>query len=78
MPRRGRSTVGGMVHHVMNRGAWGQMLFEEPADYEAFERVLEEAHQREPLRILGYCLMPTHWHLLLWPRGGRGKSGGGR
>ncbi len=21
-----------------------------------------------PLRILGYCLMPNHWHLVLWPR----------
>ena len=20
------------------------------------------------MRVLGYCVMPTHWHLLLWPR----------
>lgn len=42
------------------------MLFEEPSDNEAFERVLEEARQREPMRILGYCIMPNHWHLVLW------------
>src|SRR5262249_13073858 len=32
-----------------------------------FERVLEEAHQRFQTRILAYCLMPNHWHLVLWP-----------
>jgi putative transposase len=21
-----------------------------------------------PLRLLAYCLMPNHWHLVLWPR----------
>src|SRR5205814_671243 len=25
-------------------------------------------HGRTPIRILGYCLMPNHWHLVLWPR----------
>ena len=37
-------------------------------DYAAFERVLEEAFRREPLRILGYCVMPNHWHLVVWPQ----------
>ncbi len=71
MPRRGRSIVGGMAYHVLNRAVGRQTLFEEPADYDAFERVLEAAHQREPLRILGYCVMPNHWHLVLWPLAGR-------
>ena len=26
---------------------------------------LEEARQREPLRIIAYCLMPNHVHLLI-------------
>jgi putative transposase len=38
------------------------------ADYEAFETVLAEAHDRLPLRIIGYVLMPNHWHLVVWPR----------
>lgn len=70
MPRRARSIVGGMAYHVLNRAIGRQTLFEEPADYDAFERVLEQAHQREPLRILGYCIMPNHWHLVLWPHVG--------
>ncbi len=42
-------------------------LFSRDADYAAFERVLTETLQREPVRLLSYCLMPNHWHLALWP-----------
>jgi putative transposase len=43
-------------------------LFEKPADYAAFEKILAEAHAQTRIRIAAYCLMPNHWHLLLWPR----------
>ncbi len=43
-------------------------LFEGPADYDAFERVLQQAVERTGTRLLNYCVMPNHWHLLLWPR----------
>jgi putative transposase len=43
-------------------------LFEKPADYSAFEKIPAEAHRRTGIRIVAYCLMPKHWHLLLWPR----------
>ncbi len=23
---------------------------------------------RSPIRLLAYCLMPNHWHMVLWPR----------
>jgi putative transposase len=26
------------------------------------------------MRIIAYCLMPNHWHLLLWPEGDRDLS----
>jgi REP-associated tyrosine transposase len=42
-------------------------LFEQDGDYAAFERVLAEGYERSPMRILAYCLMPNHWHLVLWP-----------
>jgi putative transposase len=42
-------------------------LFHKDGDYQAFERVLAEALHRHPIRLLGYCLMPNHWHLVLWP-----------
>ena len=57
-----------MVFHCLNRAVARLTLFEKGADYEAFERVLEEAQQRVPLRILDYVLMPNHWHLVVWPQ----------
>jgi len=26
------------------------------------------ALRRFPIRLLAYCLMPNHWHMVLWPR----------
>ena len=43
-------------------------IFDDEADYEAFERVLSEAVERTQTRLLAYCLMPNHWHLMVWPR----------
>ena len=43
-------------------------LFEAQGDYELFLSVLAQAHQRLAMRTLGYCVMPNHWHLILWPR----------
>jgi putative transposase len=68
MPRRGRSAPGGRVYHVLNRGNGRRLLFYKDADYKAFEKVLEQAAARTPLEVLGWCLMPNHWHLVLRPR----------
>jgi putative transposase len=68
MPRQARQIPGGLVYHVMNRGVARLNLFEKEADYQAFEQVLTEAMAKHPTRLLAYCLMPNHWHMLLWPR----------
>jgi putative transposase len=68
MPRRARVTPGGLVYHVLNRTVAGLPLFRKEADYEAFERIMIEAHQRHPLRMLAWCLMRNHWHFMVWPR----------
>jgi putative transposase len=68
MPRRARVAPGGVVFHVLNRANGRLRLFKKDADYLAFERLLVEAHDRVPIRILDWCLMPNHWHLVLWPR----------
>jgi putative transposase len=67
MPRWPRAAPGGYVYHALNRGVARLTLFEKPGDYEAFERVLGEALQEHPTRLLAYCLMPNHWHFVLWP-----------
>lgn len=43
-------------------------LFRNDADFAAFERVILEAHERVPLRILSWCVMSNHWHFVVWPR----------
>jgi putative transposase len=57
-----------MVYHVLNRANAGARIFQSPGDYQAFEQVLSEARRRLDMRILAYCIMPTHWHMVLWPR----------
>ncbi|HEY2893759.1 MAG TPA: transposase, partial [Pirellulales bacterium] len=37
-------------------------------DFAAFVDLMAAANDRLPLRILGYVLMPNHFHLVLWPR----------
>src|SRR5688572_24636567 len=68
MPRHPRVAPGGLVYHALNRTVGRMKMFRKPADYHAFLRVLLEAHQRQPIRILAFCLMPTHWHFVLWPQ----------
>ncbi len=68
MPRRPRLAAGDLAYHVLNRRVGRLFLFEKPADYTAFEKVLAEAHDQTGTRLAAYCLMPNHWHLLLWPR----------
>jgi len=68
MPRIARVAPGGIVQHAMNRAVARKRLFRSSADYEAFVNLLAEGTRRVPgVRLLGYCLMPDHWHLLVLP-----------
>jgi putative transposase len=68
MGRPLRTSLGGVLYHVLNRGNGRLAIFHKDPDYEAFLHVLGEAQKHVPgVRILSYCLMPNHWHLVLWP-----------
>src|SRR5437762_176909 len=69
MPRTARASVGGMCYHVLNRGNGQAEVFHKDGDFAAFLDLMVAANERLPLRILGYALMPNHFHLVLWPRG---------
>jgi putative transposase len=56
-----------MVFHVLNRGNARSAIFLEDADYAAFEKIMARTLEQISMRIVGYCLMPNHWHLVLWP-----------
>jgi len=68
MPRVGRIAPGGVIYHVVNRGNGRKALFHKDGDYAAFIKLLAEVKETTPVRILAYCLMGNHWHLVLWPR----------
>jgi len=68
MGRPKRAADGGLIYHVLNRANARMTIFEKPEDFAAFERVLEEAVQRTKTRLLAYCVMSSHWHLVLWPQ----------
>jgi putative transposase len=67
MPRRLRTTAGGYVYHVLNRAVGRATIFRKTGDYAAFVKVLRQANDVVPMRLLAYCLMPNHWHLVVWP-----------
>lgn len=67
MPRTARVAPGGTAFHVLNRGVGRRRLFSKDADYAAFEGILAKTLETRPMRISAYCLMPNHWHLVLWP-----------
>ena len=68
MGRPRRVAAGDLIYHVLNRANARLPLFHKEGDYVAFENVLAEALARVPVRLLGYCVMPNHWHLVVWPR----------
>ncbi len=68
MGRPHRAADGGYVYHVLNRGNARMQIFDDERDYDAFESVLAEAVDRSEMRLLAYCLLPNHWHLVVWPQ----------
>jgi putative transposase len=64
MGRTPRAAEGGYIYHALNRGNARLAIFDDD-DYDAFERVLAEAVPRYAMRLLAYCLMPNHFHLVL-------------
>jgi len=68
MPRIERIAVGGYIYHVINRANARAKIFDTKEDYQLFEDILAEAVEKFEMRLLAYCLMPNHWHLVLYPR----------
>jgi putative transposase len=67
MPRNPRASRGGYCYHVLNRGNGRRTVFHKHGDYAAFIKLLRQAGERTSMRLLAYCLMPNHFHLVLWP-----------
>jgi putative transposase len=68
MPRQARVSVADIVYHVINRANGRVPIFHTDNDYQHFEALLREAKELTDMRMLAYCIMPNHWHLVLYPR----------
>lgn len=68
MARSTRVDVGNEVYHVINRANARLPIFFEKEDYKIFESILQNGKSKYNMRILAYCLMPNHFHLVLHPR----------
>lgn len=69
MPRTARASEGNLCYHVLNRGNARAVVFHKEDDYAAFLAAMAEASVRLPMRVVAYCLMPNHFHLVLRPYG---------
>lgn len=63
-----RVDVADLDYHAINRANARMQIFDNEEDYQLFENVLEEAKEKFDMRILAYCIMPNHWHLVLNPK----------
>ncbi len=68
MGRIPRVDIGEIVYHVINRANARLPLFEKNEDYQLFEDLLAEAVKKFDMRILAFCIMPNHWHLVLYSK----------
>ena len=69
MPRTARASAADYCYHVLNRGNGRSEVFHKASDSEAFLDMVAAACARLPMRVLGYCVMPSHFHLVLRPHG---------
>ena len=65
MPRILRSCLPAGPYHITARGAGGTPIFREDLDRIEFLRALDITVTRHGWELLAYCLMGTHYHLVL-------------
>lgn len=67
MPKIKRIVVPGEPHHITQRGNYRQRVFFRERDYEDYLGLVGKFAEAEGVRILAYCLMPNHVHLIAVP-----------
>ena len=65
MSRPLRLEFAGAVYSVVSRGQERSKIFRDDADREAFLQVLESVARDHGWKIHAYCLMASHYHLLI-------------
>ncbi len=60
----------GYYYHVYNRGSRKGDIFFSEENYNYFLRLIKANSNKYSTSIIAYCLMPNHYHLLLFQREG--------
>lgn len=68
MARAPRIDIADYHYHVLNRANARSQIFNTPEDYQLFIEILTDTVELLNMRLLAFCLMPNHWHLILEPR----------
>ena len=75
MGRPKRADAAGHCYHMLNRANLRATIFQKEADYEAFEKIIDEAIERFEMDLFAYCLMPNHYHTCWFGRTRTGRWG---
>ena len=67
MARMARVVVPGCAHHLTQRGNLRQQVFFADDDRRTYLAILRDHSRRAGLRVLAWCLMPNHVHLVATP-----------
>lgn len=63
------------IFHVYNRGVERRPIFMDSHDYRRFKGQIQRCLEREPtVQLWAYCLMPNHFHFLLYQADSLGMS----
>ena len=65
MPRQARKHSESGIYHTMLRGINQQEIFEDEEDNQKFLQILNECKAISECKLLAYCLMGNHIHLLM-------------
>ena len=68
MARIARVVAPKYPHHIIQRGNRRQKVFFLQEDYELYLRLLKFYSQKFYLKVVSYCLMPNHVHLIAIPQ----------
>jgi putative transposase len=67
MPRLPRLIIPGVAHHLTQRGNRRQTVFFSDHDKSLYLKLLADALEGSRIRLLAYCLMTNHVHLVAVP-----------
>jgi putative transposase len=68
MPRIARGLADNQIYHIINRGNRREAVFHDNYDYEKFLKLIIESKEKYAIKIYAYCLMPNHFHLVIYTK----------